>query len=233
MGEWDAPHIYPIDASIMPWIDLCNVACGGHAGNKNIMETTVALAIENKTKIGAHPGFEDRVNFGRKYIDLPPTKLYDSISKQLEAFLTICSSNNVEPYHIKAHGALYHACNENEKESETFIKVVSQYCPTLCLLVTAGGKLEKLATLEGLHSLSESFIDRRYNNELTLLPRKESNAIIENVSEAKKQYELLNSGKIKTVSNRIYTLSTDTACIHGDNPKCLEILKSIRNNENV
>ena len=46
--------------------------------------------------------------------------------------------------------------------------------------------------------MSESFIDRKYNNDLSLVSRLESNAVISDVSVAKNQYEMLSKGEIIT-----------------------------------
>ena len=54
------------DALIMPLISSCNVACGGHFGSAETILQTIKLAIANNVKIGAHPSFPDKVNFGRK-----------------------------------------------------------------------------------------------------------------------------------------------------------------------
>lgn len=228
MGEWDAPHLLPIDEELMPYVDLCNIACGGHAGSEKIMALTLNFAMQNGVKIGAHPGYEDRTNFGRIYISLPSKELLDSLKIQLDLFLTICSRHNAEPHHIKAHGALYHACNQNEEEAEVLLKVVKAHCPQLLILVAPGSLLETKAKNEGLRTLAESFIDRRYSDDLSLISRTELDAVIEDEHEAKDQFDKLSEGKIITKSGHISTLISQTSCIHGDNPNCLGILKKIR-----
>jgi UPF0271 protein len=231
MGEWDAPHLNPCDDKIMPFVDLCNIACGGHAGNKEIIESSIQLATANSVKIGAHPSFEDRLNFGRKYLPLSEVKLHSSINKQIELFLTVCDIQNVIPFHIKAHGALYHACNQNNKEAKILIKVIKQLCPNLILLVAPESLLENLAKAEGLITLAESFIDRKYNDDLSLVSRSEPKAVILNIEEAKKQYEALKNGHVITRSGKSKIICSKTSCIHGDNPNCVQILKSIRDYE--
>ena len=37
---------------IMPLIDSCNIACGGHAGDNGSMIECVEISIRNKVKIG-------------------------------------------------------------------------------------------------------------------------------------------------------------------------------------
>src|SRR4051812_9228760 len=66
MGELeDAEH----EAALMEHITSANIACGGHAGDEATMERTVRLALERGVRIGAHPGYPDRVNFGR--VEMP------------------------------------------------------------------------------------------------------------------------------------------------------------------
>ena len=233
MGEWDAPHLKPCDEDIMPLVDMCNIACGGHAGTKQIIQKTIELAITNNVRIGAHPSFEDRPNFGRKYMPLSKSELNTSITKQIEFFLSICSSQKVSVHHVKAHGALYHACNQNTKEAKVLVSVISKLCPEVIVLVAPESKLEKIARKEGLTTMAESFIDRRYTEDLLLVSRTEFGAVIHDIEIAKKQYETLSLGKIITQSGKVKSLKTSTACIHGDNPQCVQILKSKQGNGQV
>ena len=64
---------------IMPLIDSCNIACGGHAGDNVSMIECVEISIRNNVKIGAHPSYPDKINFGRKKINISPLELSYSI----------------------------------------------------------------------------------------------------------------------------------------------------------
>ena len=228
MGEWDAPHLTPNDAEIMPLIDLSNVACGAHAGSRDIMTKTIEYAIKHNVSVGAHPGYNDRENFGRKYVSLPDSQLEDQISKQLTDFLEVCKELNVEPFHVKAHGAMYHACNHIQREAKVLVNIIKQLCPGLSLFVAPQSTLAKVARAEGLKTMTESFIDRRYNDDLTLVSRSENYAVITKVEHAVVQFVELSEGEITTRNGKQQSLITSTACIHGDNPSCLEILKAIK-----
>jgi UPF0271 protein len=62
MGELeDAAH----EAALMEHVTSANIACGGHAGDDATMERTARLAMARHVRIGAHPGYPDRANFGR------------------------------------------------------------------------------------------------------------------------------------------------------------------------
>jgi len=71
------------DLHIMPFISSCNIACGIHAGSLNTMKTTVLLAKKHNVKVGAHPSFPDRENFGRKEMFIPKNILRSQIINQI------------------------------------------------------------------------------------------------------------------------------------------------------
>ena len=95
------------DAMLMPYISSCNIACGGHAGNESIIKQSLLNAQKNGLKIGAHPGYEDKENFGRVSLDIKSEDLVSSIKKQLSLFLNISNQLGISIHHIKFHGALY------------------------------------------------------------------------------------------------------------------------------
>ncbi len=78
------------DAALLPLLTSVNVACGMHAGSPVIMDRTVALAVERGVRVGAHPGYADRENFGRLDLQLSHDEvralvLYQVAALQLEA----------------------------------------------------------------------------------------------------------------------------------------------------
>jgi len=228
MGEWDAPHLEYQDHLVMPYIDLCNIACGGHAGSLEIMKHTIQLAIAEEVKIGAHPGYVDKLNFGRKYIEMTEQGLKDLLRSQIDFFLNTADKIGAQPFHIKPHGALYHACNHREFEMNILIDVIKQEYSDLTLLVFPNSILERKADVEKLNYVEESFIDRLYTDDLSLASRSTKGSAISDVNLAKAQFNNLSKGKIITNGEVTQKLVTQTACIHGDNPLVLDILESIR-----
>ena len=41
------------EAAVMPYLDQANIACGAHAGDTELMRSTVALARDHGVSIGA------------------------------------------------------------------------------------------------------------------------------------------------------------------------------------
>ena len=80
MGELqDTAH----EAALMAFITSANIACGGHSGDAQTMERTARLALERGVRIGAHPGYPDRENFGRLEIVMTPEAIADTVYSQI------------------------------------------------------------------------------------------------------------------------------------------------------
>ncbi len=52
------------EETILRLVDSANVACGAHAGSMSISIATAWRCGELGIEVGAHPGYEDRVEFG-------------------------------------------------------------------------------------------------------------------------------------------------------------------------
>ncbi|MEZ0017501.1 lactam utilization protein B [Sinorhizobium fredii] len=68
MGEGFGPYRLCDDAALMDVVSSANIACGFHAGDPDTMARMVRLAKARGVGVGAHPGFPDRLGFGRREI---------------------------------------------------------------------------------------------------------------------------------------------------------------------
>lgn len=228
LGEWTADHLQNIDPELMPYLDMANVACGGHAGNSHSIEQTIRIAQEYDVQVGAHPGYEDKQNFGRVYVPLSQSEITDLLDQQISLFRNACAKLSVSIHHIKPHGALYHAVNHRELESDAMIYYLQEMEDKIPILLLPGSLLSRKMITANLPFLNESFIDRTYQSKNQLTPRTQDNAVIKNIEVAKKQFENLSLQKVRLENGSWTDIQSETACIHGDNPSALEILKSIR-----
>ena len=79
--------------------------------------------------------------------------------------------------------------------------------------------------------ISEGFIDRLYDDNLSLASRNTPGALIEDLDQASHQFNQLNRlGIVETQSGKTESLTVETLCIHGDNPNAVGILKRINQN---
>src|SRR5690606_8116822 len=116
------------EAQIMPLIDSCSIACGGHAGNTQSMEKAIILAKKNKVLVGAHPSYPDRENFGRVAMTMKDDAFVSSIQQQLNTFDFLLQKNGTHLDHIKAHGALYNEIARDTKAALRYLKIGRASC---------------------------------------------------------------------------------------------------------
>ena len=113
LGEKSFHYDGKNDRALMKKINTANIACGFHAGDKETMTSTIKLAKENNVSIGAHPGFDDKKNFGRKRINLNETEIKKIVIDQINILNKIANKENMKLTHVKPHGALNNmACED-------------------------------------------------------------------------------------------------------------------------
>lgn len=211
---------------LFPFISSCNIACGGHTGNYKTMLSTVGLAKQHNVKIGAHPSFEDRENFGRKILKVDKKELLSSLINQVESLQDILKNQEIKLNHIKAHGALYNL-SAYDKDSAKIIIELAKKIDTK-LYVPYSSLISKMAKEQDVETYNELFIDRNYNSDLTLVSRENSNALI---NDSKTMFEhvkkIINDQIITSINNKNMSVEFDTLCIHGDSPNAIELIKEL------
>ena len=80
------------DDELLALISSANIACGVHAGSPQMMRTSILAAVERGVAVGAHPGFDDRENFGRREMHLSAEEIYQLIVGQVGAFNELAHS---------------------------------------------------------------------------------------------------------------------------------------------
>ena len=217
------------DAEIMPLISSANIACGGHAGDDATMRATIRLALVQGVAIGAHPGYEDRENMGRRPVYLPPSAIGDLVSRQLKRFAQIADELGADIHHVKAHGALYNQADADPLMANAVANAILDMLPQAILYAPPNGCMMSAAKSAGLRFRAEGFIDRRYNADGSLVPRGQAGAVIDDPTAASAQaMEMLLERKVTSVGGFVVPIEIGTLCVHGDSDSALEILKSTR-----
>ena len=203
---------------IMPFISSCNVACGGHAGDFETMKKTLFLAKSHNVRVGAHPGFPDKGNFGRQVMNLSFGQLTESIFEQINSLQNIGQEIGVEIEYIKPHGALYHKVCSDVSYSNWFLKFIKENFPNLKIMGLPNCLLQELCSANNLSYIKEGFADRVYEDDGNLRSRnlpasnhEESVLIIEQI------VDLIN-GKVNTYGGETICFQVDSICFHGDHP---------------
>lgn len=216
------------DHAIMPYISSVNIACGYHAGNLDIMKRTIETAMENNVAIGAHPGFNDRENFGRTEQHLSDDGIYDLVSQQLLILNKVAEGFGTKMRHVKPHGALYNMAALNKQISSVIAKAIKEFDDKLLLYGLSGSHLIAEARVIGLKTANEVFADRTYLEDGTLTPRKQEGAMIQLVEDSIKQVlGMVLEKKVKTINGQIISIEAETICIHGDGKNAVSFAQSI------
>jgi UPF0271 protein len=214
------------EAALIPYLSSCNIACGGHAGDLETMSKVVKLAKAYGVKIGAHPSFPDKVNFGRVEMMLSAADLYRSLKTQIITLQNVLYSENTQLHHIKPHGALYNLAAKEEKTARVIIEVIKSMAVPIKLYAPYKSIIAEIAKSEALEVTFEGFADRNYNDDLSLVSRSYNKALL-----IKKEHVLQHvltmakHKRIKTISGVEVLIKATTFCVHGDTENAIEILK--------
>lgn len=232
LGETDHLHPDGPEHQAMPYIHMANIACGFHAGNRQTMLATLALAKQHHVMVGAHPSYPDRENFGRISMALSQADVCDVVFQQLDTLAALAEVEGVEVAYVKPHGALYHDLLHNEATRRGVFQAVAAFNPKAPVLVLANvnrAALEQSAAEFGLQLWYEAFADRRYLANGHLQPRTNEGAVLTDAQHIIAQARAIAHGQpIQTATGESLVLQAHSLCVHGDNPSAIATLKALR-----
>lgn len=214
--------------ALMRWIDYANVACGGHAGDVQSMRACVRLTRQFGVRLGAHPGPWSRGDRGRGASAISAEALELLLLQQVGALASLASAGGVRLHHIKLHGALYHAVEEDRALARAYLRTVRTHWPQAVVCGRAGGGVTREARRAGVRCLAEGFADRAYQPDGRLVPRSEPGAVLRPSSAVLlrvRQY-LAGRGIAATNGQRLF-LAFDTLCVHADSPDAGRLVREI------
>ena len=214
---------------LMDHVSSINVACGGHAGDDEMMAAMVIMAKDKGIKIGAHPSYPDKENFGREEMeDIDPNELLDSIRDQIEKLVDISSEHEMELTHVKPHGALYNLAVNNEEISQTIAEAIIDVDSSYKAVGLAGSKMLTVFDALGLDTISEGYVDRVYEADGTLRSRKFEDALITDPQRAAEQMKEMLNGNIIAVDGSPVPIHITSVCVHSDTPNAVDIAQAVK-----
>ncbi len=229
MGESFGPWTMGDDAALLKILTSANIACGGHAGDPDVMAKTMRMAQENGVGIGAHPGFMDLAGFGRNRMSVPRATLQNQIRYQVAASVGMARSVGAEVRHLKLHGALSNMASEDETLARDLYEAALSVAPDLIVMVLAATAQERAVTSLGCKWAGEIFADRAYNDDATLVDRSKPGAVIHDADHAAaRMVEMVKAGAIITESGKHIPTRIDTICLHGDTAEAVRIATAVR-----
>ena len=229
LGESLGAYRIGRDEEVIPLISSANVACGFHAGDPSIMAKTVRLCKEHNVAVGAHPGFQDIVGFGRRNMNVAPKDIKNMIIYQVGALDAFCKAEGVKMHHVKPHGALYNMAAKDAAIAQAICEGVYEYNGSLILMGLANSEMIVQAKRIGLPYVAEVFADRAYEDDGTLVARSKPGAMIEDEEEAvNRVIGMIKDHTVKSINGKTIEICPDSVCVHGDSEKALAFIQAMR-----
>jgi UPF0271 protein len=214
--------------SLMPSLTSVNVACGAHAGDERTMKVTIEQALRWKLAVGAHPGYPDRVNFGRLEKNLPADVVANLVFEQVRKLAEVAVACGAQLTHVKPHGALYNQAVRHRALAEAIASGVARWGPNLVLVGLAGSPMLDVFRKAGLPVAAEAFADRRYEPDGTLRSREFADALIRDPAEAGQQaLRIVDRGTVIACNGVEVAVDAQTICVHGDTVGAPEIAAAV------
>ena len=197
------------DEAILAQVDSACVGCGVHAGSASISLATVSRCRALGVEVGAHPGYDDRPNFGRVEVPISVEEIEALVAFQVGGLAAVATLA-----FVKAHGALYRRCQVDRAAADALARVAKRHGAGL--VGQPGFEIIAAADRAGIPGYREGFADRRVLPDGTLAPRHEPGSVLEPERAVEQAVRMAHSGQY------------DTICIHGDTPGAAVVAAAVR-----
>jgi UPF0271 protein len=197
------------DEAILAHVDSANVACGVHAGSVSITIATASRCRALGVEVGAHPGYDDRVGFGRIELGLNVEEIEELVAFQVAGLAAIVPIGYVKP-----HGALYHRCQLDAAAADAVARVARKHGAGV--VGQPGFELVAAARRAGIPGYREGFADRLHLPDGSLAPRDQPGSVLDPQRAAEQGARLAQSGQF------------DTICVHGDTRGATQVVAAVR-----
>jgi UPF0271 protein len=140
------------DPALLAMVTSASVSCGAHAGDRETILATLREARVRSVQVGAHPGFADRAQFGRREMVVSAEEVEHLIRSQFDQLATIADELGVPLCFVKPHGALFNQAQREEEVAEGVVLAMGRI--GLPVLGQPGGMLEAQARTRGVRFIA-------------------------------------------------------------------------------
>jgi UPF0271 protein len=217
------------DAALVQYLTSANVACGFHAGDPRIMETTVAIARDHGVAVGAHPGLPDLLGFGRRRMSISADDTRSYTIYQLGALAAFLKLAGMKMHHVSPHGAFWEVITSSDELAEAFCDAVRQIDPEL-FIYSSAGELDRLPAVAEAKNLRVSKIycadlDYAPNGMLRIERQKKT---VDPGTVAERAVSSVRNRSITAVTGDSVDLDVGTILLHGDAANSADTVRTVR-----
>lgn len=222
-GRWELTD----DAALLRTVTSANVACGFHAGDPLTLRRVCAAAAAASVRDGAQVSYRDLAGFGRREMDVPPEELAAETAYQIGALQVFARAAGTDVRYVKPHGALYHRAGRDAAQADAVVEG-ARLAGVDALLCRAGSELDRAARRAGLRAIGESFADRAYRSDGSLVPRDRPGALLDPEAAVAQAVALASHGEVTAIDGSRVHVEAASICVHGDRPEAVAITEAFR-----
>ena len=215
LGEGESPRR---TEALLRRVTSCNIACGVHAGSVETMALCIKHAKRFGVRIGAHPGAPGA--FGRGEVLWSVAEFSRQVVEQASALLKQVRQSGATLHHVKLHGSLYHRTEQDPSFAESYLKAMASMFPGVIVYGLAGGRVATEARRYGIVVWEEAFLDRGYQANGALIPRRQPGADFSGAAALRRRLdEVIRQGGLILPGGSV--IHAQTYCLHGDHQESL------------
>lgn len=217
------------DAAMLQLVSTASIACGYHAGDPQMMASTLTQAKQSGVAVGAHPSYPDREGFGRRPMALSEREIERIVAYQIGAAQAMAALVGHRITHVKIHGALANRAAAERSAADAIARAIRSVDRDLVFLAIALSHQVGAAENAGLRAATEIFADRGYDENGQLIVRGTPGAMIEDpVVAVQRALTMIDEQCIVAASGRKLATPVDSICIHGDTPHAVQFARALR-----
>lgn len=219
-GRW----VLGDEVGLFAFVSSANIACGHHAGDPSTMRAAVRAARDAGVAVGAHPGYDDKVGFGRRAIAMSVEETVDSVLYQVGALAGIAASEGVALRHVKPHGALMGAVCRDPELAVGIAAGLSSAGFGLPIMMAPTAALAAVQAA-GHPAIPENAVDLAFDDDgLNII---EPRPAAKDPDQIARTAVTVARGHAVTRSGRTIEMPVRSVCVHGDRPNAVRIAAAV------
>jgi UPF0271 protein len=204
----------------MKLISSANIAAGFHAGDPNLMDASIRLAL-------VHPGYRDLQGFGRRRISGTEEETINDIVYQIGALREFARRHDAEIQHVKPHGALYMELAADEAMSKAFVHLMRTIAPDAFIYCMGASATYRAAVAMGQPVIREFYADREYDRSGRIVFTRRADDYRPG-KVAERVVRACLEGRVRTADGSDIEIGFESVCVHSDTPGSVQLLQAIR-----
>lgn len=217
------------DDDLLDIVSSASIAAGGHAGDAATIRHVLRKCKARGVRAGAHPGYVDRARFGRFRLVVPLDTLLSQVRDQIFLVRYIAEEIGVPLSYVKLHGALANQTAEELAFAVAIFAAIQAMDPKIAVLALDNSEQVRAANAVGAPLIREAYADRAYTAEGLLVPRNQSEAVIEDVDAViARCLRLARAGEIVAIDGTVLKSQARSICLHGDTPGAVDLAREVR-----